>query len=126
MEKMSHLILDSSAEVQKVAYLFLRNAAKRRTEYLVIEAGVDAEAIVKADLPSNILDILQRDVELELTDTEATVSVAPSGFIFLSLMVSQNVFGYLLGWMLLFDLFEDAVCSFHHILVCGSLHSLEP
>ena len=59
---MSHLILDPSTNVQKMAYKFLRGAAQKRTEYFVIEAGVDTEGTVKADLPPEILDIVQRMV----------------------------------------------------------------
>lgn len=81
IKQMSHLILDSSSEVQKVAYLFLQSAAKKRTEYFVIEAGVDAEAIVKADLPQQILDIIQRDLDLKQIDVQETVSGACSRFI---------------------------------------------
>lgn len=62
---MSHLVMDSSTDVQKMAYHFLEGAAKKRTEHFVIEAGVDAEATVKADLPSEILDILQRIIILD-------------------------------------------------------------
>ncbi|KAF9458921.1 hypothetical protein BDZ94DRAFT_1068633 [Collybia nuda] len=91
LPNMSHLISDSSTEVQKVAYLFLQSAAKKRTEYFVIEAGVDTESIVKPQLPPQILDIIQRDVGFEQPELDET-----------------NVFGYLLGWMLLFDLFLDA------------------
>jgi hypothetical protein len=60
--KMCHLILDSSTNVQKTAYQFLQGAARKRTEHLVIEAGVDTEGTVKADLPVEILDILQRTI----------------------------------------------------------------
>jgi hypothetical protein len=60
--KMSHLILDSSINVQKMAYQFLQGAARKRTEHLVIEAGVDTEDTFKAELPFEILDILQRTV----------------------------------------------------------------
>lgn len=73
---MSHLILDTSTDVQKMAYFFLQKAAKKRTEYLVIEAGVDAEATVKADLPTEILDMLRRDVVNQTSETDEEVCVA--------------------------------------------------
>jgi hypothetical protein len=59
---MSHLILDSSTDVQKMAYQFLQGAARKRTEHLVIEAGVDTEDTFKAELPLEILGILQRTI----------------------------------------------------------------
>ncbi|KAF8056637.1 hypothetical protein FPV67DRAFT_646018 [Lyophyllum atratum] len=89
--KMSHLVMDSSVDVQKMAYQFLETAAKKRTEYLVIEAGVDSEATVDASIPSELLHILQRSISTDESNLE-----------------SQNVFGYLLGWMLLFDLFQGS------------------
>lgn len=60
--KMCHLVLDSSIDVQKMAYQFLQGAAKKHTEHLVIEAGVDTESTVSIDLPAEILDILQRTI----------------------------------------------------------------
>ncbi|KAL0570451.1 hypothetical protein V5O48_011508 [Marasmius crinis-equi] len=92
LPKMCHLLMDSSVDVQKMAYGLLRQAAKKRTEHLVVEAGVDTEDKFKAELPHELLVALQQqsaDLNFEETDQE------------------QNVFGYLLGWMLLFDLFVD-------------------
>jgi hypothetical protein len=57
---MCHLLDDPSADVQILAYQFLKEAAKKRTEHFVIEAGVDAEATVKAELPLELMDILRR------------------------------------------------------------------
>ena len=59
---MCHLILDSSTDVQKMAFQFLQQAARKRTEHLVIEAGVDTEGTFKADLPVELLDMLQRTI----------------------------------------------------------------
>ncbi|KAG5352362.1 hypothetical protein C0989_002683 [Termitomyces sp. Mn162] len=89
--KMCHLVLDPSAEVQKMAYHFLALAAKKRTEYLVIEAGVDSEGTVNMDLSGDLLNLLQRNVFVEDAQSD-----------------SSNVFGYLLAWMLLFDLFDGS------------------
>ncbi|TFK64592.1 hypothetical protein BDN72DRAFT_260036 [Pluteus cervinus] len=94
LPKMCHLVIDASSEVQRMAYKLLNNAAKKRTEHLVIEAGVETESNVKIDLPKELLDILQQhlgDGRGETLDQE-----------------EQLTFGYLLGWMLLFDLFQDA------------------
>ncbi|KAG6896299.1 hypothetical protein C0992_009252 [Termitomyces sp. T32_za158] len=67
--EMCHLVMDSSVEVQKMAYHFLALAAKKRTEYLVIEAGVDAEAAVNMDLSRVHLDLLQRNIAIEEAQT---------------------------------------------------------
>ncbi|TFK41660.1 hypothetical protein BDQ12DRAFT_678315 [Crucibulum laeve] len=92
LPKMCHLVTDPSNDVQKMAYQLLHSAAKKRTEHLVIEAGVDSEDAVKAELPLELLDILQRNINFNLSDEDD----------------EQNIFGHLLGWMLLFDLFQDA------------------
>ncbi|KAG6901384.1 hypothetical protein C0995_012648 [Termitomyces sp. Mi166 len=89
--KMCHLVMDHSVDVQKMAYHFLGLAAKKRTEYLVIEAGVDSEGSVNMDLSEDLLSLLQRNVVIEDAHLE-----------------SSNVFGYLLAWMLLFDLFHGS------------------
>ena len=57
---MCYLLVDSSIEVQKMAYQPLREAAKKRTEYLVIETGVDTDDTVEAQLPAELTDILQQ------------------------------------------------------------------
>ncbi|KAG7097872.1 hypothetical protein E1B28_005184 [Marasmius oreades] len=92
LPKMCHLLSDPSLDVQKMAYKLLQQVAKKRTEHFVVEAGVDTEDKFKAELPHELLVALQQqnsDFNLSETDQE------------------QNMFGYLLGWMLLFDLFID-------------------
>ncbi|KAF8875235.1 hypothetical protein BD779DRAFT_1613454 [Infundibulicybe gibba] len=89
MPKMCHLIKDTSDTVKTTAYQVLHNAAKRRTEHFVIEAGVDTEDSFKANIPDELVEILQQNVLLDEVGEHIT-------------------FSYLLGWMLLFDLFEDA------------------
>jgi len=61
---MCHLLTDSSVEVQKMAYQLLHEAAKKRTEYLVIELGVDTEDTIEAQLPIELIDILQQSLSL--------------------------------------------------------------
>jgi E3 ubiquitin-protein ligase listerin len=61
---MCHLLTDSSVEVQKMAYQFLHEAAKKRTEYLVIELGVDTEDAAEAQLPVELIDILQQSLSV--------------------------------------------------------------
>ena len=61
---MCHLLTDSSVEVQKMAYQFLHEAAKKRTEYLVIELGVDTEDAAEAQLPVELIDVLQQSLSI--------------------------------------------------------------
>lgn len=63
--QMCHLLDDPSTDVQKMAYQLLHASAKRRTEYLVIEAGVSSDATIKLELPSELVDFLQRDIDVE-------------------------------------------------------------
>ncbi|KAK7059773.1 delta-9 fatty acid desaturase protein [Favolaschia claudopus] len=94
LPKMCHLLVDPSVDVQKMTYQLLTVAARKRTEHFVIEAGVDVDATVKADLPPELLDILQMSLNLnegEVLDLDESL-----------------IFGYLLGWMVVFDLFSDA------------------
>ncbi|KAJ7199225.1 hypothetical protein GGX14DRAFT_468328 [Mycena pura] len=94
LAKMCHLLADPSIDVQKMAYQLLTVAARKHTEHLVIEAGVDVDEAVKAELPIELLDILQLNLNFDhggMLDLE-----------------ESPVFGYLLGWMVVFDLFIDA------------------
>lgn len=61
---MCHLVMDSSQNVQQMAYHILREAAVRHTESVVIEAAVDTEAEIKPELPPELIEILQRTIEL--------------------------------------------------------------
>ncbi|KAF7975675.1 hypothetical protein HWV62_8773 [Athelia sp. TMB] len=92
LPKMCHLLTDASSEVQKMAYGLLQEAAKKRTEYLVIEAGVDTEDLVQAELPVELTTLLQRSLNHE-DDLANSDSVQ---------------LGYLLTWMVAFDLFTDS------------------
>ncbi|KAJ7676451.1 hypothetical protein B0H17DRAFT_1334447 [Mycena rosella] len=94
LPKMCHLLTDPSVDVQKMTYQLLTVAARKRTEHFVIEAGVDVDAAVKADLPLELLDILQTSLNFNQGD--------------LLELDESTVFGYLLGWMVVFDLFTDA------------------
>ncbi|KIY45151.1 hypothetical protein FISHEDRAFT_49914 [Fistulina hepatica ATCC 64428] len=101
LPKMCHLVWDNSGVVQSMAYHFLQMAAKRRTEHLVIEAGVDTESVFKAELPMELMEMLQ------LQPTSRFEATFPS-FDFVVECLFQYVFGLLLSWMILFDLFTDA------------------
>ncbi|RPD56966.1 hypothetical protein L226DRAFT_615267 [Lentinus tigrinus ALCF2SS1-7] len=91
LSKMCHLVMDGSVNVQRMAYQLLQEAAKKYTEELVIEAAVDTEGTMKAELPPELLDILQRTLNQEEAEEH-----------------EQGWFGYLLAWMVTFDLFADA------------------
>ncbi|RDX54789.1 hypothetical protein OH76DRAFT_1398200 [Lentinus brumalis] len=91
LSKMCHLVMDGSVNVQRMAYQLLQEAAKKYTEELVIEAAVDTEATMKSELPTELLDILQRSLNHEEAEE-----------------YGQGWFGYLLAWMVTFDLFTDA------------------
>ncbi|KAF9818038.1 hypothetical protein IEO21_02999 [Rhodonia placenta] len=90
--KMCHVITDTSADVQRMAYQCLHEAAKKYTEHIVIEAAVESEDPVKPELPVELLDILQRSIYSD-DGMEAT---------------SQETSGYFLAWMLALDLFANA------------------
>lgn len=64
---MVHIILDPSVEVSKMAYVLLLRAARKRTEYLVVEAGVDTSSeVTKFELPQELLHVLQTAQELSV------------------------------------------------------------
>lgn len=89
---MCHLLTDPSLEVQKMSYQLLQTAARKHTEDLVIEAGVDTEDSVRIELPIELLDLLQRTVDDETFQDEPHIVV-----------------GWLLAWLVAFDSFTDAV-----------------
>ena len=72
---MVHLLSDPSSTVLKVSYDLLREAAKKRTEHLVIEAGVDLESSVKIELSPELVSFLQqRTIDLsDPADEEGSV-----------------------------------------------------
>jgi hypothetical protein len=70
--QMSYLLFDPSTTVQQMAYELLREAAHKRTEHLVIEAGVDTESVVKSVLPWELVLLLQQS--LDIVDIEEDLS----------------------------------------------------
>ncbi|KAI0075975.1 hypothetical protein K474DRAFT_1645833 [Panus rudis PR-1116 ss-1] len=109
--KMCHLVTDSSPSEQTMAYSILKEAAHKRTEHLVVEAAVETDNEVKPELPLELVDILQRSLPLEDDPDESPVSAAPFMIIVLVIemrYMNQLVFGNLLSWMLVFDLFTNA------------------
>lgn len=64
--QMCHLLTDPSLEVQKMTYSLLTQAAKKRTEHVVIEAAMDTtDQGYKAELPLELLAILQQTIGLD-------------------------------------------------------------
>jgi hypothetical protein len=60
-----------------MAYELLREAAHKRTEHLVIEAGVDTESVVKSVLPWELVSLLQQSldiVDIEIEEDPSSVS----------------------------------------------------
>lgn len=60
-----------------MAYELLREAAHKRTEHLVIEAGVDTESVVNSLLPSELVSLLQQS--LDVLDLEEDLSPVRRG-----------------------------------------------
>jgi E3 ubiquitin-protein ligase listerin len=94
---MCHLVLDASDSVPQMAYKMLREAAHKRTEYLVVEASIDSDDTVPLDLPVELVQILHNNF---LEDFEEGAHHHHH----------HHVFGYFLSWMLVYDLFANAVC----------------
>ncbi|EGO03442.1 hypothetical protein SERLA73DRAFT_101568 [Serpula lacrymans var. lacrymans S7.3] len=104
LAEMCHLLSDPSTVVQKTAYTLLHEAARKKTEYYVIEAAVDTEDAVTAELPMELLVLLQRTLQLGDDFTQENPDDSPE-----SLHTHhQEILGYLLSWMVAFDLFIDA------------------
>ena len=91
----------------------MQAAAKKRTEYFVIEAAVDTEGAVKAELPNELMMILQRGIRFGFNVDEDIGGGEEDGGGEETRMEEEDqnrhLFGYLLAWMLVFDLFQDAV-----------------
>lgn len=61
-----------------MAYELLREAAHKRTEHLVIEAGVDTESIVRSLLPLELISLLQQThdiVDIEKDPSQVRLDV---------------------------------------------------
>ncbi|KAJ3932590.1 MAG: hypothetical protein NXY57DRAFT_1072227 [Lentinula lateritia] len=93
----SLLSFASSIHHDQLAYQILYKAARKRTEYFVLEAGVDTEGKVKAQLPEELLVLLQQSVDLDIDAENADIDGDRE----------HEIFVYLLSWMLFFDSFVD-------------------
>lgn len=60
-----------------MAYELLQEAARKRTEHLVIEAGLDTESVVKSLLPWELVSLLQQS--LDIVDVEEDASSVSRG-----------------------------------------------
>ena len=70
---MAHLLLDPSPEVAKIVYSLLKLAARKWTEFLVVEAGVDTSEMTKFEIPMELLQVLS--VALEPNDKDEIVGL---------------------------------------------------
>lgn len=107
---MCHILTDPSDVVQRMAYKMLRESAAKYTEHLVLEAAVDSEEEVKLELPLELIALLQ--MNLPEDDAEDGVISQVRNLLVIvcfPLIVLQVMFGYLMAWMLTFDLFTNAV-----------------
>ncbi|KAJ3719553.1 hypothetical protein DFJ43DRAFT_1005337 [Lentinula guzmanii] len=93
----SLLCLSSPIHHAQLAFQILHKAAKKCTEHFVLEAGVDTEGKLEAQLPRELMVLLQQSVNLDIDADDANLTGGRE----------HAVFVYLLGWMLLFDLFVD-------------------
>ncbi len=58
-----------------MAYELLQEAARKRTEHLVIEAGLDTESVVKSLLPWELVSLLQQSLDIvDIEEDESSVS----------------------------------------------------
>ena len=89
---MSHLLFDPSTSVQKMAYELLREAAHKRTEHLVIEAGVDTESIVRSLLPLELISLLQQTLDIvDIEEDSGQVRPDAVGSLFSSWAVINDI-----------------------------------
>ena len=118
---MCSLLHDAKLEVQRISYPLVRAAGQKQTESIVLEAGLDTTGRNEFGLPQELIDLLY--TTSLLGDAEADVmegainSVRNMGPILCrKLRYPQRWFGYLLGWSVALDMFENTVCC--GILCC--------
>lgn len=56
---MVHVLGDPDVSILRMVYPLLQTAAKKRTEHVVIEAGVDTNEDAKFELPVELLELVQ-------------------------------------------------------------------
>lgn len=73
---------------------------------------MDTEGVVKAELPIELMMILQREMQFGFgldEDIGGGEKVGEGEETRMEEDQNRHLFGYLLAWMLVFDLFQDAV-----------------
>ena len=56
--------------MQRLAYGVLCVAAKKFTEHLVVEAGVDTESLIKPEIPGELISLLQTPLDHGITEPD--------------------------------------------------------
>lgn len=82
-----------------MAYLLLRDAAAKRTELIVIEAGVDSEGVFKPELPIELMDLLTRPFDVSESDIQVKHQVLAyilllihcTGFVWISARMDARI-----------------------------------
>lgn len=105
---MAYLLQDGTEESQQLSYAIIKTAAHRRTEHLVIEAAVNTDESATYELPNELLCILQKSSTLEPSRTHSD-KVCREFYLTKTGLNNSIQFGYLLGWMAVFDSFSSAV-----------------
>lgn len=102
--QLSHLLVDPSLEVQITAHELLHHASKPYTENVVLEAELSTDTNVKPALPNELMRIIEEN------EVESDKVWIPTGKYWNSVdLLIQSVLSHLLAWMIVFDLFTDAV-----------------
>ncbi len=92
-----------------MVYPLLQTAAKKRTEHVVIEAGVDTSEDAKFEMPAELLVLVQTILDSPHSGMDGTVCKIFCCAI--SILTMNLEYAWLsFGWMTIFDLFENAVC----------------
>ena len=88
-----------------MSYHLLGEAARKRTEHFVIESAVDTENVIKAEIPPELLTLLQQSLAFDddFAEDGDHIPMHPLDG------SHGDVLGYLLAWMITFDLFMNAV-----------------
>jgi hypothetical protein len=101
-------------ETQRDVYGLVHTASKMYTEKVVIEVGLNASEEVDARLPVELMELLAvngvwEDDHDSLESMRAPVCYSLKVGIILTEYL-QSQFAFLLGWMAVFDAFNDTVC----------------
>lgn len=112
---MCSLLHDSKLEVQRISYPLVKAAGQKQTEAIVLEAGLDTTGRNEFGLPQELVDLLYTTSFLGDAETDvmegAINSVRNMGSTLCrKLRHPQRWFGYLLGWGVALDMFENTVC----------------